>query len=294
MKKRFILKGIFILVLMAFIGGAFLLSRFVYTDTELADYYKNKTVKPVYKSTLFLKRHMHYTVISRSDTLPLLLLIHGAPGAWYGYIHTMDDSLLQQKFKMVSVDRLGYGKSDYGRAELSVPLQALAIKKVMDEENTSGKKVYLFGRSYGAPIAAWLAIYYPQQVEKLFMISPVIDPEKEKFFWFSSIGKWKFTQWFLPEFLKRGHCRKICTSVANETHAALMEALMRAYHRYCRRLRPGGRHRKFFVRKNTHCKCGGCFFKNKFRAPGNQRAAAADREIVTGKELMDNRKSNQC
>ncbi|MEI6020156.1 MAG: alpha/beta hydrolase, partial [Bacteroidota bacterium] len=33
------------------------------------------------------------------------------------------------------------------------------------------------------------------------MVSPVIDPKSEKFYWFSGIGKWSFTQLFLPHLL---------------------------------------------------------------------------------------------
>ena len=38
-----------------------------------------------------------------SDTLPMLLLIHGAPGAWWGYMNMLDDTVLQKKFHIVSV-----------------------------------------------------------------------------------------------------------------------------------------------------------------------------------------------
>jgi pimeloyl-ACP methyl ester carboxylesterase len=219
MKKSRLIKISLLSVMLIFFSGCFLLNKYVFTDKELDDFYKDKKIKPVYKRTGFLDRSMHYAVISKSDTLPLLMLVHGAPGAWYGYMNMMSDSLLQQKFKIISVDRLGYGKSGYGKAELSVQLQALAIKRVMDVENKSGKKVYLLGRSYGAPIAAWLAINYPQQVEKLFMISPVIDPEREKFYWFSNIGKWRVVQWFLPRFLNVATAEKF-------SHASQMKLLL--------------------------------------------------------------------
>lgn len=184
-----------------FLSGCYMLNRYVYTDKELEEHYQNKTVRPVYKRVDFLGRQLHYATISRNDTLPLLVFVHGAPGAWYGYLNLMDDSLLQTRFKMVSIDRLGYGKSNYGKAELSVQMQALEIKRIIEEENAKGKKVLLVGRSYGAPIVAWYAIHYPQMIEKLFMISPVIDPDKERFYWFSSIGKLGFVQILLPELL---------------------------------------------------------------------------------------------
>lgn len=184
-----------------FIIPSCLLKKYIYTDEELEEHYKNSSLKPVYKFVNFNGKKLHYAVMSKSDTLPLLVFVHGAPGAWYGYMNLMEDSLLQKKFKMVSVDRLGYGKSNYGTAELSTQMQALSIKEVIEKENYSGKKVTLFGRSYGAPVAASLAIQYPQQVSKLFMISPVIDPDKEKFYWFSGMGTWKVVQWMLPKML---------------------------------------------------------------------------------------------
>lgn len=200
MKKFLSFTVLFVLILLS-LSSCFLVNRYVYTDKELAEHYRDKSVKPDFRTTRYLDRNVHYAVLSKSDTLPLLVMVHGAPGAWYGYLNLTDDSTLQQHFKIVSVDRLGYGKSGYGKEELSIKTQAMAIRKVIEAENTSNKKVYLLGRSYGAPIAAWVAINYPSDVEKLVMASPVIDPQKEKFYWFSNIGNSKIVQSMLPHFL---------------------------------------------------------------------------------------------
>ncbi|MDO9000626.1 MAG: alpha/beta hydrolase [Bacteroidota bacterium] len=180
-------------------SSCFMLNKYIYTDKELSAHFENENLKPSYKKVLFLNHALHYAVISKSDSLPLLVFVHGAPGAWYGYLNLMDDTLLQQNYKLIAIDRLGYGKSNYGVAETSTQLQALAIKEIIDKENFTGKKVVLLGRSYGAPIAAWLSINYPKQIKKLFMVSPVIDPQNEKFYWFSGIAKWKAIQWMLPK-----------------------------------------------------------------------------------------------
>ena len=201
MHKFIGLKSLLFATTVLLLSGCYVLNRYIYTDKELDEHFKNKSLKPVYKNTRFLNHQLHYAVMSKNDSLPLLLLIHGAPGAWYGYMNLMEDSLLLSHFKIISVDRLGYGKSDYGKGVLSVQVQALAIKQVMEEENHTHKQVYLLGRSYGAPIAAWLAINYPQEIKKLLMVSPVIDPEKEKFFWFSNMGRWPLVQRFLPKLL---------------------------------------------------------------------------------------------
>lgn len=199
--KKFLIVSVLVIVSVFLFSRCYMLNRFIYTDAELEEHYRDLTVKPNYKDCQFLQRQMHYAILSKSDTLPLLVMIHGAPGAWYGYMNLTDDSTLQKHFKIVAIDRLGYGKSGYGQEELSVQMQALAVKSIIDKENTQHKKVYLLGRSYGAPIAAWLAINYPQNVEKLMMVSPVIDPDKEKFYWFSDIGNSSLVQWALPDLL---------------------------------------------------------------------------------------------
>ncbi len=183
------------------ISSCFVLNRYIYTDKELAAHYATKPVKPSYHFIKYLDYNIHYAQVSLSDTLPLLVFLHGAPGAWYGYMNLMDDAELQQHYKMIAIDRPGYGKSNYGQAELSTTLQGLALKAVIEACNTSKKPVTLLGRSYGAPIAAKYALYEPQNIRQLIMVSPVIDPQKEKFYWFSPIGKWKVVQWFLPSVL---------------------------------------------------------------------------------------------
>lgn len=134
-----------------------------------------------------------------SDTLPMLLLIHGAPGAWWGYMNMLDDTLLQKKFHIVSVDRPGYGNSWLKRRKpvSSIEKQAQCLLSVF-ELNHSKEPAIVLGRSYGAPIAAAMAAMRPEEVKQLIMVSPVIDPEKEKFYWFSKYGRNRLVQLFLP------------------------------------------------------------------------------------------------
>lgn len=64
--------------------------------------------------------------------------------------------------------------------------------------NHSRKKGVVLGRSYGAPIAGQLAILQPQHFERLMMVAPAIDPEREKFWWFSKPAKWWIIRMWLP------------------------------------------------------------------------------------------------
>lgn len=173
-------------------------SRYIISAKEVRRHYADKKVKP---KEIFIKNDtLSLSLASMGpDTLPMLLLIHGAPGSLWGYMNLMDDEDLQKHFHIVSVDRVGYGKSRLKKRRYvtSIETQAHALLPVF-ELNKSDQKVIVLGRSYGAPIAARLASLASEQVKELIMVSPVIDPETERFFWFSKWGRMSFVQLFLP------------------------------------------------------------------------------------------------
>ncbi|PSL30247.1 alpha/beta fold hydrolase [Dyadobacter jiangsuensis] len=173
-------------------------SRYIISAKEVRRHYADKKVKP---KEIFIKNDtLSLSLASMGpDTLPMLLLIHGAPGSLWGYMNLMDDEDLQKHFHIVSVDRVGYGKSRLKKRRYvtSIETQAHALLPVFSL-NKSDQKVIVLGRSYGAPIAARLVSLASEQVKELIMVSPVIDPETERFFWFSKWGRLSFVQLFLP------------------------------------------------------------------------------------------------
>jgi pimeloyl-ACP methyl ester carboxylesterase len=171
----------------------------VLSDEQIAKHYANRRTKPQLKYINYKNFHVHHAVVGDS-TKPLLLIIHGAPGAWYSSMKLLDDSDMQKNFRMVSVDRVGFGKSNYGVSEPSLQAHVHYIEKIVKEYNKDGK-IFLMGSSYGAPIAASFAMQHPNLVQELYLISPVIDPSKEKLFWFSYVGKLAFVSMMIPEYL---------------------------------------------------------------------------------------------
>lgn len=129
---------------------------------------------------------------------PPILFIHGAPGNWKAYNTLLQDSVLRSRFHIISVDRLGYGKSRKRKQKVvtSIVQQADAIVEAL-HVNLSGEKALIVGRSYGAAIAAEIGIRYAEKTKNIFLISPVIDPDKEKYFWFAYAAK----HWFVRQFL---------------------------------------------------------------------------------------------
>ncbi|MDX2190076.1 MAG: alpha/beta hydrolase [Bacteroidota bacterium] len=179
------------------IGWAGCFRKYRMTSSDIKGYYNTKSYKPTFTTYKVNDRQIHFASTG-CDTLPMLLMIHGAPGEWYGYIHLMDDSLLRQKFRIVSVDRPGYGKSGYGIPELSISKQAQYFQPIIDSHKNN-KPIIIIGRSFGAPVAAKLASENQDKVKALILAGAAIDPEKEKFWWFSSLGKWMIIRWMLPK-----------------------------------------------------------------------------------------------
>jgi pimeloyl-ACP methyl ester carboxylesterase len=170
----------------------------VLTDEEIAKHYANRPAKPQLKYINYKNFHVHHAVVGDS-TKPLLLIIHGAPGAWYSSMKLLDDPDLQKNFRLVSIDRIGFGKSNYGVSEPSIQSHVKYIEKIVKEYNKDGK-IYLMGSSYGAPIAASFTMQHPDLVKELYLVSPVIDPATEKLFWFSYVGKIGLVSMMVPDY----------------------------------------------------------------------------------------------
>lgn len=183
--------------------------RWVMTDKQIREYYKGKAVKPVL-FTIQNDSVSLFCAATGSDTLPPLILIHGAPGAWYGSRNMLDDTILQRRFHVIAVDRLGYGKSRFKRKRKpvnSLATQATAIAEAL-RINRSFKKGIVLGSSYGAPIAAEMAIMYPERFSHLMMLAAAIDPEKEKFWWFHRFLRSGLLVQLLPRYIRTATAEK--------------------------------------------------------------------------------------
>jgi pimeloyl-ACP methyl ester carboxylesterase len=122
-------------------------------------------------------RHIHYT-LTGSDSLPTLIFIHGSPGSWDAFESYMKDKELLQHFRMVSVDRPGFGYSDYGMPE-HLSGQSRQITPLLTLLNNH-KPVFLAGHSLGGPLAVKLAADNTGVFSGLVILSGSIDPSEEK------------------------------------------------------------------------------------------------------------------
>jgi len=177
--------------------------RFVQSDKQIKDYFKDKPVKPTY-FTIQNDSVKLFCAVAGADTLPPLLIVHGAPGAWYGSRNLLADSMILAHFQVISVDRLGYDKSRFKnrrKAVTSIGIQAVAVHEAL-RLNRSGKKGIIMGSSYGGPIAAMIAIEHPGEFYHVLLLAAAIDPSHEKFWWFNKYVHHGPLKWLLPHFFK--------------------------------------------------------------------------------------------
>jgi pimeloyl-ACP methyl ester carboxylesterase len=120
---------------------------------------------------------LHYAKTG-SDTLPTLFFVHGSPGSWMKFKEYLKDKDLLKKYRMVSVDRPGFGYSQFGTVKNLQ--QQSDILTVLLKKLQNGKPMYASGRSYGGPMIVKLAVDNPGMFSGLVLIAAALDPAAEK------------------------------------------------------------------------------------------------------------------
>lgn len=122
-------------------------------------------------------RNLHY-VFTGDDSLPTIVFVHGSPGSWNAFEQYIKDTDLLQHYRMFSLDRPGFGYSNFGDA-LNLEDQSLLIAPLF-QQIKNGKPVYLVGHSLGGPMIVQLAIDNPGMFSALVILAGSIDPGEEK------------------------------------------------------------------------------------------------------------------
>ncbi len=124
------------------------------------------------------------------------VFIHGSPGSSSAFIDFFKDEELSQNLKIISVDRPGFGHSNFGRAEPDLQVQAQLMMAILDKTSTG--PIILIGHSLGGPVAARMAMDYPERISGIIMVAPSIAPELEPEEWFRKPLHGSFLRYLLP------------------------------------------------------------------------------------------------
>ena len=137
-----------------------------------------KDAKTIFKdSTITVgENKIHYIETGKEEN-PTLFFVHGSPGSWDAFKDYLKDSLLLKKYRMISVDRPGFGYSDFGKSK-NLFEQATILEDFIDKIK-NGKNIYLIGHSYGGPAIVKMAVNKPTTYKQIIILSGAIDPDAE-------------------------------------------------------------------------------------------------------------------
>jgi pimeloyl-ACP methyl ester carboxylesterase len=193
MRKFIIYFGVLIIVIV-FLSRC-MVFKMRWSDNKAQRVFKDKKVPITFYDTIINARHIHYAMTG-SDALPTLVFIHGSPGSWFHYFRFMYNADLLKKYRIVSIDRPGYGHSDFGRA-MHLQEQCKLLLPVL-RRLKNDQPMILCGHSYGGPVVAKLGADAPELFSKLVIAAGSIDPALEKKeTWRHIMGK-KPLFWLLP------------------------------------------------------------------------------------------------
>ena len=124
-------------------------------DSEAKNKFGTKGVNLIFKDYFKgdLKIHYAQTGIENGSTI---LFIHGSPGAWDAYKNYLMDSALLKKYRLISIDRTGFGHSNFNKPQ-TLKTQTTVLNSFINSIDNN-KPIYLVGHSYGGPLVASLAV----------------------------------------------------------------------------------------------------------------------------------------
>jgi len=177
MKIQKINKRVFLWLLLP---GWMICSSFLFkmreSDKEAIAEFKKNGVRLTFTKIRIGDINLHYAKTG-NDSLPTLFFIHGSPGSWAAYKRYLMDKDLLQHFRMIAIDRPGFGYSSFGCA-FHLYEQSAMIYHVVEREN-NGKPLHLIGHSLGGPIVVKLAQEHPDAYASLTILAGSISPYDE-------------------------------------------------------------------------------------------------------------------
>ena len=101
---------------------------------------------------------------------PLVVLLHGFPEFWYGW-HRQIKPLADAGYRVIVPDQRGYNRSDNPDGVASYHIETLAADVVGLLDAADRKTAAVAGHDWGAAVAWWLALSYPERIESLTAVN---------------------------------------------------------------------------------------------------------------------------
>lgn len=167
------------------------------SEKEISKHFAERKQSVVQSSYQIGFRNMHY-VAAGDSTKPMVVFVHGSPGSLSAFIDFLSDSILLAKSFLITIDRPGFGYSNFGVAEPSFEKQAALLKPIL-KKYENNRPIILVGHSLGGPVIARMAMDFPELIDGLVIVAGSIDPTLEpNETWFRAPLSTPFLRWILP------------------------------------------------------------------------------------------------
>jgi pimeloyl-ACP methyl ester carboxylesterase len=180
-KKRML---IFITILTGWIIFAQSCMKFRISDSKAIAAFAKEGV-PLHTQTIKANGFNLHFAKTGNDTLPTLFFVHGSPGSWDAFSVYMKDKDLLAKYRMISIDRPGFGYSQFGDAR-NLTEQSDIISPLLQYINNK-KPVFIIGHSLGGPLAVQLAADNPNVFAGIILLAASVDPAEEPREWLRGV-----------------------------------------------------------------------------------------------------------
>ena len=119
---------------------------------------------PQQKSVMIFGAKINY-LEAGDPARPKVILLHGLGGSTANW--ALNSSAIAQNYHVFVLDQVGFGKSDKPALKYRVGTYVDFLEKFMAELKI--EKASLVGNSMGGWVAGWMAIRYPNRVEKIVL-----------------------------------------------------------------------------------------------------------------------------
>jgi pimeloyl-ACP methyl ester carboxylesterase len=197
--KRAILIVTVIFILWAIINP--FLFQFTTSDTDAKTAFSAKGMNIRTGDFKYKKNNLHYLRLG-DTTKTVLLFVHGSPGCWdYAWDYFMDRSW-QKDFELISIDRPGFGNSNYGTAKNL--FEQSEIISAFVKEKLPHREVQLMGHSYGGPLVLQLCADNDSLYTKCIILAGSVNPAAEKNEWQLNLFSHPLLKWMVPGSFQQG------------------------------------------------------------------------------------------
>lgn len=164
-----------------------------------AEWTQNLTAKgqiePNIQTYHYEGRNIHYIHVGE-DTLPLIVFLHGSPGSSSAFEDYLADTNLTKHAQLISVDRPGFGYSDFGKTAKSLDEQSYYLKPLL--ERHPAPKTILVGHSLGGSLSVRMAMDYQEKIDAIVLLAGSVGPEQEPYEPYRPVMNWKIIRWMIP------------------------------------------------------------------------------------------------